>query len=136
MEKDVTQLKNFSRIVCLGLLAWLLGACAASGKSPAAAAVEDYLAALVNKNADQLTALSCAAWESQALLELDSFEAVTPELEGLACEETGTDGDRTLVVCSGKINVTYNDEKSALDLSRWTYEVIQQGGDWLVCGVR
>jgi hypothetical protein len=114
----------------------LLSACASKSNEAPAKAVEDYLNALVAKDSDRLTTLSCGDWEDDALLELDSFQAVTTKLDGLACTQTGTDGDTALVLCKGKIIATYNNEDQELDLSVRTYQVVQEGGDWLVCGTR
>jgi hypothetical protein len=122
-------------ILFITIASLALAACASSTDAPAKA-VEDYLTALVEKNADRLSTLSCAAWEEDALIELDSFQAVTARLEGLACEQTGTDGDIALVLCNGRIIASYNNEDQELDLSVRTYQVTQEGGDWLVCGVR
>jgi hypothetical protein len=113
----------------------LLAACASKTDAPARA-VENYLNALVNKEAEKLPALVCGDWEEDALLELDSFQAVTARLEDVACAQTGADGDTALVLCTGNIVATYNNEDQKLDLSVRTYQVIQQGGDWLVCGTR
>jgi hypothetical protein len=115
---------------------WLLAGCASNNADAPAKAVEDYLTALVAKDADRLTTLSCGEWEDDALLELDSFQAVTARLEGVACEQTGSEGDTALVLCNGSIIATYNDEDQELDLSERTYQVIQEAGEWLVCGVR
>lgn len=117
-------------------LSLALAGCASGGKSPAAQAVESYLNAMVGKQADTLSALSCSAWEAQATLEMDSFEAVSARLEGLSCAETGTENGQTLVVCQGKIVTSYQGEAREFDLSRWTYQVAQEGGDWRVCGYR
>jgi len=116
--------------------ALLLSACGSQNKNAPAKAVEDYLNALVEKNSDRLTTLSCSDWEDDALLELDSFQAVTTKLDGMACQQSGTDGDTALVLCKGKIIATYNNEDQELDLSVRTYQVVQQNGDWLVCGTR
>jgi hypothetical protein len=113
-----------------------LTACGSQNSAAPAEAVEDYLTALVEKDANRLTTLSCGAWEEDALLELDSFQAVTARLEGLACEQTGTDGDTALVLCNGNIVATYNEEDQELDLSVRTYQVVEEGGEWLVCGTR
>jgi hypothetical protein len=130
-------LRRFFLISFMTIATLLLAACGTSGNDSAPAkAVEDYLTALVEKDADRLSTLSCAAWEEDALIELDSFQAVTTRLEGLACEQTGTDGDTALVLCNGKIIASYNDEDQELDLSVRTYQVTQEGGDWVVCGVR
>jgi hypothetical protein len=129
--------RKFFLIVLVTILSALaLTACATGGGDASAKAVEDYLNALVAKDADRLSTLSCGEWEDDALLELDSFQAVTARLEGLACEQTGTDGDTALVLCNGNIVATYNDEDQELDLSVRTYQVVQEGGEWLVCGVR
>jgi outer membrane lipoprotein-sorting protein len=128
---------KFSLIVLAVIVAALvLTACSSGNQDAPAKAVEDYLNALVAKDADRLSTLSCGAWEDDALLELDSFQAVTARLEGTSCEQTGTDGDTALVLCKGKIVATYNNEDQELDLSVRTYEVVQEGGEWLVCGVR
>ncbi|HVF25089.1 MAG TPA: hypothetical protein VNA23_04325 [Anaerolineales bacterium] len=113
----------------------LLVACASSADAPAKA-VENYLNALVEKDADRLSTLVCSAWEEDALIELDSFQAVTARLAGAACTQTGTDGEIALVDCTGSIIASYNDEDQELDLSVRTYQVTQESGDWLVCGVR
>ena len=113
----------------------VLSACGSDNDAPARA-VEDYLNALVAKDANRLSTLSCGEWEDDALLELDSFQAVEARLEGLACEQTGTDGDTALVLCNGNIIATYGDEDQELDLSVRTYQVVQEGGEWLVCGTR
>jgi hypothetical protein len=120
----------------LVVLALILAACGApaGGSSPAAAAVESYLKAMVSKDAAKVSALACKAWESQALLEMDGFQAVKAELSGVSCKAGTADGSATLVDCTGKINLTYNTEQQSLDLSRQTYKVVQEGGDYRVCG--
>jgi hypothetical protein len=122
-------------IALLGMFALVLTACGGTS-DPAAQAVEDYFQALIDKDASSLSGLSCADWESDALMELDSLQAVETRLEGLTCQSTATDGEFTLVNCEGKILATYNDEDQELDLSVRTYQVVEQGGEYLVCGYR
>ena len=128
-------MRTFFLILLLVFTALILPACASDSNAPVQA-VEDYLNALVEKDANRLTTLSCGEWEEEALLELDSFQAVTARLEGLACEQTGTDGNTALVLCNGNIVATYNEDDQQLDLSVRTYQVVQEGGEWLVCGTR
>ena len=132
--EDVVRTRFLTLLMMFAIL-WL-PACGSSSDSAPAKAVEDYLTALVEKDANRLTTLSCGEWEEDALLELDSFQAVTARLEGLACEQTGTDGETSLVLCNGRIIATYNEEDQELDLSVRTYQVVQEGGEWLVCGTR
>lgn len=129
-------MRKFSlMILTIFMTTLFLAACASNNNAPAKA-VEAYLNALVTKDADRLSTLSCRDWEDDALLELDSFQAVTTRLEGVACEQTGTDAGTALVLCKGKIIATYDNEDQELDLSVRTYQVVQEGGEWLVCGTR
>jgi hypothetical protein len=128
--------RTFFLVLVLVFTTLVLTACASNNENAPVQAVENYLTALVEKDADRLTTLTCGEWEDDALLELDSFQAVTARLEGLACEQTGTDGETALVLCNGNIVATYNNEDQQLDLSVRTYQVMQEGGEWLVCGTR
>jgi len=58
------------------------------------------------------------------------------KLEGLSCAQTGTDGDAALVTCQGRLIATYGNEDQEIDLSARTYRLVEQGGDWLVCGAQ
>jgi hypothetical protein len=128
-------LRKLIILLSLVLITNILAACASNTDAPALA-VENYLNALVNKEADKLPTLVCGEWEEDALIELDSFQAVTASLENLSCTQTGADGDTSLVNCTGSIVASYNGEDQRLDLSTRTYQVIEQSGDWLVCGTR
>jgi hypothetical protein len=102
----------------------------------AAKAVEGYITGLVEKNAEEITLLSCGDWESQAMLELDSFQAVETELQDLACTSTLEEDGSSTVTCTGKILVTYNAEVQEFDLSLRKYLAVEEGGEYLVCGYR
>jgi hypothetical protein len=127
--------KNLLILSIVLIANFLLTACASKIAAPVGA-VENYLTALVEKDADRLPTLVCGEWEEDALIELDSFQAVTARLENVSCELTGSDGDIALVNCTGNIIASYNNEDQALDLSVRTYQVTQAGGEWLVCGTR
>ena len=122
-------------ILSLPIAIILLAACASIGDA-SVKAVENYLNALVNKEADKLPNLVCGDWEEDALTELDALQAVTSSLENVSCSQTGVDGDTTLVLCTGNIVLSYDNENQNIDLSTRTYQVVQQSGDWLVCGTR
>jgi hypothetical protein len=107
-----------------------------SQQSGAVTAVETYIKALVARNANALKNASCAQWEDNAQVELDSFTAVSISLEGLNCQEAGKDGDATLVSCKGKIKASYNGENQELDLSSRTYRAVQESSEWLMCGYK
>ncbi len=117
-------------------LSVILSACGASASGGAAPAVESYITALAAKDQAALISNSCADWEDDALIELDSFQLVEVTVDGMSCQQSGIDSNKTLVDCTGTLNMSYNGEPQSLDLADRTYEVIEQDGDWLVCGVR
>ena len=127
--------KPYVMVLTFSALLVLLSACG-GGTDQAAAAVEEYLTALVGKDSDTISSLSCADWELQALLELDSFQAVETRLDGMACTSVKEEDGTSSVNCTGNILATYSGEESKFDLSGRTYVVIEQGGEYLVCGYR
>lgn len=116
-------------------LSLILTACGAESSS-AADTVENYITALATKDEATLLSNSCADYEDDALLELDSFALVEVTLDGMACSATSEEGNLTLVNCTGTMQMSYNGEPQALDLSTRTYEVANENGNWLVCGTR
>ncbi len=123
--------------ICILLFAVVaLAACASADANSAPKAVEAYLEALVAKDSDAVINASCPVWEENAKLEIDSFAAVTPTLEALACEAAGTDGEYTRVTCRGVIKVTYNNEQQELPLEGRTFLAAQDGGEWRMCGYK
>jgi hypothetical protein len=125
-------LPSTRQFVLIGSVLLALTAC---GQQDAPAqAVEAYLQTLVDKDADRLVTLSCAEWEEQAIMEVDSFEAVSAVLEDASCQTGGEEGDATLVTCTGTIVATYNDEQQELSLDRQVYRVVSEGGEWRMCG--
>jgi hypothetical protein len=123
-------------LILLTAFCFLLSACGTSSAAGPEKTVEAYLTALNAKDATRLSTLSCADWEPTALMELDSFQAVSTTLEGLSCAQTGTDGDNALVTCQGKIVASYNGELQEFDLSARTYIAENSTGEWLVCGAQ
>jgi hypothetical protein len=126
----------FSRAIFSLLILLALSACnAGSNPTGAPAAVEGYLQALVAKDENQMINLSCAAWEAQVRLEFNAFSAVDLKLENLECQETGQQGEYTLVTCSGSMIASYGAEDQQIDVADRTYQLIQEGGEWRVCGL-
>ena len=89
---------------------------------------------LAEGNVDQMISLSCADWEQNARLEFDAFAGVQTELGDLQCTSSGKDGDVTLVTCTGEILATYGNEQQNFDLGGIDYRVVQEAGEWRMCG--
>ncbi|HUE99013.1 MAG TPA: hypothetical protein VMN99_07140, partial [Anaerolineales bacterium] len=66
------------KLVLLALIAtsFILASCGSSNSDAPAQAVQSYLDALVAKDAERLPTLVCGEWEEDALIELDSLQAV------------------------------------------------------------
>lgn len=120
--------------LALSILFLLVSCSGRTDEDLAGKAVEAYLQALVSENADHLATLSCAAWEEQAVMEVDAFVGVSASLNNVVCKQTGTENGDALVSCQGEILATYNNEQQSLPLEGLVYQVVQERGDWLVCG--
>ena len=120
----------------LAALSLLLAACGTGGgdTAGAASAVEAYLQARVEQNVEQMTLLSCPEWEAQARVEAISFQSMDASLEGVTCEANGTQGENALVDCQGKIVTTYQGEVREWSVSDHPYVVVEQDGEWRMCG--
>lgn len=110
-----------------------LAACAGSSTAPADA-VTAYWQAMVAKDAAQLSSLSCAAYEAQSLITMESFGAFEPELLDLVCEVIEVSDETASVSCAGTIEVSYGAEILTIDLSDHNYIAVMEGGDWRMCG--
>lgn len=127
---------NYRFLFALAFItAVVLSGCSSTsqGNGPAGV-VENYLQALANRDLNQVVSASCAEWEPQARVEYDSFAAVRLELKDLSCQETGQATPYTLVGCSGTIIANYGAEDLQIDVADQTFRVIQEGGEWRVCG--
>jgi len=136
-KRKFLPLKSFSfSLFLLFTFSLFVAACAnpSTGGDGAVEAVESYIQALADKNADQMIAASCAAWEESAQLELDAFVGVQTRVENMACTVTGTEGAYTLVTCAGEIVATYGAEDRDFPLDTAPFQVLEEGGEWRVCG--
>lgn len=123
------------KIIFIILMLFIISGCSTAGDVQAQI-VEQYLQALVDQDGARLSNLSCKDWESSAIMEMDSFQAVEASLVDLACQSGETVDEMALVVCQGKIVATYNEEQQELDLSLRSYQTIKVGAEWRVCGYR
>lgn len=114
----------------------VLSGCGSVVESNAAKTVENYILALSEKDKTQVIALSCKEWEESATLEVDALLSVDASITGLNCEITGVEDTDTYVICTGSLDLTYNDEIRAIDLSRRTYTLRQEDGQWRVCSYK
>ena len=110
----------------------LLAACDTGGGDDPTVVVDKYLKARLASDVDQLRALSCADWESQVILEADSFRGRDAELVDVFCEEGKREGDETIVNCNGHIAVVYQGENRDFPLKN--YRLTQEDGEWKMCG--
>jgi hypothetical protein len=127
-------MKRLTGMILLGLFLLVCLAACTSTEDEAAAAIEAYIQALVDKDGNRLSTLSCAAWESDAKIELDSFGAVTITLEELSCQDDQVVGEYTLVQCTGTIVANYGNEILEINLADQTYQAVFEAGEWRMCG--
>ena len=127
--------RTITSIVFIALCAVTLLSCSSGGVAGSASqAVQAYLQARVQSDLDKMINLSCSDWESQARVEATSFKSMKANLDGVACQDSGTAGQYTLVSCKGKIVTSYNGESREWSLSEHPFRVIQDRGEWRMCG--
>lgn len=121
-------------VVCLILLlAGTLYGCQSKEKQ-VSSAVEAYLQALVTKDEATFTKLSCPKWQADAMLEYDAFGNVATTLKEVTCKTTSITSDSATVKCNGSIEASYQNEVQSFQLSERNFQLVNSGGDWLVCG--
>ena len=122
------------------LSALLLPACASASPGPAAAAaVQSYWQAMVDRDLNKVVELSCAGWEAQARTEFNSFSAVKLKLENVACQAPAEAGgsassQSVQVTCTGAILANYGAEDLTIDIADRPYKAVNEGGQWRMCG--
>ncbi|HVO68875.1 MAG TPA: hypothetical protein VMT24_02450 [Aggregatilineaceae bacterium] len=124
-----------SRVVAgtLALLTLVLAGCSQPGPD---AAVKSFLTALLDGDENKMYETICPEWEAQAAAELDAFSGVTGALEGARCKQAGTDGDYTLITCTGRMVLSYQGEERDRSLEGRTYLTKRVDGEWKMCGYR
>ncbi len=127
-------LLSFRALLISAIITLFVVSCA--GKDNAVLAIEKYITALVEKDADLMRNLSCADWEQNAQVEVDSLTAVSSAVDNLSCEKTGQDGENVFIDCTGVIALDYGGEAQQIDLSGRTYIARQEGGEWRMCGYK
>lgn len=130
--KKITFLSASSILIFI----FLLNGCASADKSDPSKTTFEYLEALSNKDKTKVINLSCKSWEEQASLEVDALLSVGAALNNVQCKVTGKEGDYQLVTCSGKLDLTYNDEIRSIDLSPRVYSMGLEDGQWRVCSYK
>ena len=117
----------------LSILGVLLTACQPA-KTPADVIVY-YLEALAEKDQTKAVANSCADWEEKALAEGASFINVEVTLENLECQVRDQSDTEATVTCTGSFISSYTaGEDQELDLSALAFSLIQENGEWRMCG--
>ena len=125
-------MKKIAFVLFTILLIGILTAC--NTEEPTVQVVNAYLNAVVEQDDITLQKLVCEEWQFDAMMEMDSFLAVSPQLENVSCSVVEDNGTTQIVNCTGNILATYNEEQQAIDLSLRNYVVNEVAGEWLVCG--
>ena len=121
-------------VTLLIIIMMLLISCSEKIESPAVSAVERYYLAIIQQSQDDLAKDVCSDFEATAKTELDSYKGVKTELSDFACTESDKSDQQATVKCTGKIVATYGNEKMDFPIEGRAHKVVNQSGDWLVCG--
>jgi hypothetical protein len=125
----------YSLIFHFLLFSFSILACSQVGDEPARI-VEIYYQALVDKAQARMLIYSCATWETTAILEYDSFISVKTDLVDFTCQSILQEDNFTYVTCEGAISASYDGEIRKFPLDEQTFIVVNQGGEWFMCGYK
>lgn len=124
-------------LMILFMLMFLIAGCAQDTSDPQAPAkaIENYIQAQVDKDSEAFQTTYCADFEFDAITEFDSYGAVEASIEAMTCEVASMSDMSAAVTCSGTIDIIYDGENNrTFDLSRFTYNTVQEDGEWKMCG--
>ena len=96
--------------------------------------MEEYFRRPGGKDATKAVTLSCADWEAGARTDVDTFAMYPAELQNIDCQDAGAENNVHLVTCTGKAILDSDGEKQEIDLAAREYIVVQEGGEWRMCG--
>jgi len=120
------------RITLILLVGLLIVACTPADSGDPTEAIVTYLNAFVAKDTTALSNAVCADFEADARAEMDSLGAVDASLQDVECTASE---DNTSVTCTGSIDIVYDGESTnSLPLDRRAYSVVQDDGEWRMCG--
>lgn len=126
--------KTFLFILMLASLIGLSACSNKSGSSEASKPVEAFYEAITTQNRDRVSTISCAAWEKDALREVDAFMGVKSELKDFSCTVSSESKDEASVTCKGAISASYGTEITEFPLENRTHKVVKEQGEWRICG--
>jgi hypothetical protein len=132
----VEEFMQFKKHLWVVVAAAVILAGCSSGVSTedAGPAIEAYLESLVAKDPVEAVTLSCIDWEESARAEALSLEAVEVQLQGLACQAAGEQGEFTVVDCEGVLIANYGGEDQTIELGDRSYLAVVEDGVWKMCG--
>jgi hypothetical protein len=126
--------KQFLTLIVLLIPMLIMGCSSVASSEDAGLAIEAYLEALIAKDPVEAVTLSCLAWEESARAEALSLEAVEVQLQGLACQASGEQGEFTVVDCDGVLIANYGGEDQTIELGDRSYLAVVEDETWKMCG--
>jgi hypothetical protein len=124
------------KIISVVLMAAGLAACSGGGGAAPAQVIEQYLKARAKPDVNQMIAVSCAAWESSARTEAQSFQSLNTTLQDMKCSDASVSGDEASVACTGKLLTAYNGETRERNLAERVFALRKEAGEWRMCGYK
>jgi len=107
--------------------------CQKSQGSDGSSVVEDYFKALVPKMATSGISL-LLDWRSRRSSKPTPSPS-TPPRPKYPVQNRGEDGDASLVSCTASLCWITTAEKQEINLADRDYQVVQEGGEWRMCGL-
>lgn len=133
------QIKKISstKMILLALVWLTLGALLAgcSGdRALAAESVETLFQAILEKDEALFRSVVCSDYARIAMMDFTTFAIVDTRIDNFSCQAEGKVDGQVSVRCEANLQASFGNETRSLDLSSRIYQVVQEDGQWLVCG--
>ena len=124
-------------VLGIRLMLFTLALSSCSVPSSPSDVIEEYIDAMVAKDDILTVNLSCVAWEENAKAEGAGFEGVNVSLADASCSVINESGDTATVSCTGNFIFQYaGGENEEISLDRRNYSLVQESGEWKMCGYK
>jgi len=128
---------SFTKILLLAIIWLTLGLIligCSGDQALAVESVETFFQAILEKDEALFRSAVCSDYASIAMMDFTSFAIVDTRIDNFSCEAEGEVDGQVSVRCQGNLQANFGNEMRSFDLSSRIYQVVQENGQWLVCG--
>ena len=126
--------KKILLIAIVWLMLGIILAGCSGDQALAAESVETFFQAILEKDEALFRSAIYSDYESVAMMDFTSFAIVDTRIDNFSCVAEGETDGQVSVRCQGNLQANFGNEMRSFDLSSRIYQVVEENGQWQVCG--